>query len=263
MTTLLLTLLVAGLALAVILYVGSMFLQGYIYTEPSEGMTWQAPAAAVALGGFLTVWCLFVANSATASPGDIPYDTLFRFSPHIDMVAVPVKEITAVTSDGKRIVYQTKRLDQNRYLYIDKAFYLTTGRERGWNPDKVTAVLLTHDGQEMFFEVQPAKEGGYRTYLHRPSGYAMEEFDAGPTGVPRAFRYGRFLFNLTLNLLFLVVWFVCLWVILRFQWSHALGLALCFWLVLELAILPMLLGYAAEVAQANRQATAGAGAPAQ
>ena len=48
-----------------------------------------------------------------------------------------------------------------------------------------------------------------------------------------------------LNVLHLGVWFVCLWLLLRFQWSHALGLAAAVWLVLTLTFLPPLLQLAA------------------
>lgn len=43
-----------------------------------------------------------------------------------------------------------------------------------------------------------------------------------------------------LHLGLLAVWFVSLWLLLRFQWTHALGLACAFWLV-NLFILPMIL----------------------
>jgi hypothetical protein len=46
--------------------------------------------------------------------------------------------------------------------------------------------------------------------------------------------------NLLLNFLHLGVWFACLWLLLRFQWGHALGFAVVLWLALTLTILPML-----------------------
>jgi hypothetical protein len=53
--------------------------------------------------------------------------------------------------------------------------------------------------------------------------------------------------NLLLNFGFLAVWFLCLWLLLRFQWSHALGLAVVFWLVMVLIIMPMILKPAESV----------------
>ena len=48
------------------------------------------------------------------------------------------------------------------------------------------------------------------------------------------------LMTFLLNFLHLGVWFVCLWLLLRFQWSHALGLAIVFCLAMTLVVLPML-----------------------
>jgi hypothetical protein len=53
-------------------------------------------------------------------------------------------------------------------------------------------------------------------------------------------RWGVLIVNIGLNVLNLVVWFVCLWLVLRFQWSHALGLAILFWVAVSFLIMPML-----------------------
>ena len=55
--------------------------------------------------------------------------------------------------------------------------------------------------------------------------------------------------SVLLNFGFLAVWFVCLWLLLRFQWSHALGLAVAFWAAMTLFVLPPLLTRAEEVAR--------------
>jgi hypothetical protein len=39
--------------------------------------------------------------------------------------------------------------------------------------------------------------------------------------------------------LHLIVWFLCLWLLLRFQWGHALGLACVAWLVLTFFLPPL------------------------
>ena len=53
-------------------------------------------------------------------------------------------------------------------------------------------------------------------------------------------RYGILFCNLLLNFAHLLVWFLCLWLLLQFQWPHALGLALAFWLAFGLAVWPVL-----------------------
>jgi hypothetical protein len=56
--------------------------------------------------------------------------------------------------------------------------------------------------------------------------------------------------GLLLNFGFLVVWFLCFWLLLDFQWSHALGLAFGAWLIC-LFVLPMILTEAEKVRKAN------------
>ena len=46
----------AGLALAVLLWAGTLWFQGYIYSEPAGHLYWRAPAAGIALTLFLAVW---------------------------------------------------------------------------------------------------------------------------------------------------------------------------------------------------------------
>ena len=55
------------------------------------------------------------------------------------------------------------------------------------------------------------------------------------------FRWGVFLACAFLNFFHLALWFVCLWLLLRFQWSHALGLAVIFWLAMTVFGVPALL----------------------
>lgn len=253
MLTLLLILLVVGAALTVLLWAGTVFLQGYYYTEPTAGVAWQAPAAGAALTVFLALWCLLVANSSTATTQDVPYDTLFRFSPEVEMSKEPVRELWAVRKGAKEPVrYVRKRDAQGRFEYRD-----TTLAAGPWKSGGVQAILVPGEGGEKVrFDPLPASEGTYRQFRDE-SGWVMREYDTGPTGTPTKFRWGRFLMNLLLNFFHLGLWFVCLWLLLRFQWAHALGLAVVLWLVLTLAVLPMLLTQAAQVAQEQRGAGGG------
>ncbi len=82
-------------------------------------------------------------------------------------------------------------------------------------------------------------------------GWSMKDFGDGPDGTPSAFRWGRFLMNLFLNFGFFLAWWLCLWLLMRFQWSHAFGLAFVLWIFFLFSVMPMLLGYAAGVAEAR------------
>ena len=252
MLTLLLIVAVTGLALGVFLYVGSLFLQGYIYTEPSQGLRWQAPAAGAALMVFFMLWCVLIANTEGATPRDIPYDTVFRFSPRADLLKEPAKEIWAIQADGEKKAYKRKRevtgIGQISNRYLDTVF------NRPWRNEGITGVLLEIDGEKQLFKRVPGSDSSYGEFVN-DLGWVMKNYEDGPSGVPSIFRWGRFLMNFVLNFGHFLLWWLCLWLLLRFQWSHALGLGFVLWLIFTLSFLPMLLNYAAEVAQSNAATT--------
>src|ERR1700722_12019993 len=90
----------AGLTLA---------LQGYLYTEPVQGITWRAPAAGTAVAFFLILWVVFDYNS----PGR--YRTLLEFNPRQDLE--PYKELRIITADGKQETYKRLKRPNNQPVY--------------------------------------------------------------------------------------------------------------------------------------------------
>ena len=44
-----------------------------------------------------------------------------------------------------------------------------------------------------------------------------------------------------MNLLHLAGWFVCCWLLLNYQWTHALGVAAVLWLIMTIAVAEMLI----------------------
>ncbi len=251
--------LLLGAFLVVFLWAGTYFFQGYIYTEPTRGIAWQAPAAAAAVTLFLGVWALIVASSENASPSDIPYDTLFRFSPEVSMFKEPAKEMWAHKQGGKVVHYARKKLGPTKYCYHD-----TTYDARPWSSTKVEAIDLEYQGQKVRFVPRTdTSRGAYREFVSE-DGWVMRDYDdssrtSGPTGLPQQFRYGRLLANLGLNFGLLAVVFGGL-IVLDYQWLHALGLSLAIWVIMTLALLPMVLGYAAEIAAKRPAAQAPASA---
>ena len=88
-----------------------------------------------------------------------------------------------------------------------------------------------------------------RCAISRRATRSVPWSDTAP-GQVTTYRFGVLLMALILNFGFLIVWFVCLWLLLRFQWSHALGLAFVAWLI-SLFILPMILTQAEKVRKEN------------
>ena len=108
MFSLLLILLVVGVSLGVALFVGSLFVQGYIYLQPSATLTWGAPAMAGILFFFYTLWCLLVVFSGS-SPTDIRFDVLQRFSPRASLTSTPARELWAERKGNKTERYVLKK----------------------------------------------------------------------------------------------------------------------------------------------------------
>ena len=234
---------VVAVGLMVLLWVGGMFVQGYIYTEPAPQMVWAAPAAGALLAVFFAWWCYAVAGSPDARPEDIPYDTIFRFSPRVEMVTKPVKELWAIKANGEKTLY---RFHPSAQLGV--AQYKDATTQRPWNGNGVKAIEVKHDGETFRFEEVQVTKGEFPRFENE-KGWRMKVFESGPTGKPDIVRKGRLLANVFFNLMHFLLWFVCLWLLLRFQWAHALGFGFCLWLAFTLAVLPMMLGYAAQIAQ--------------
>ncbi len=253
MLNILLILLVTAVSLTVILWIGAFFFQGYIYLEPSQQLYWQAPAAAALLTFGYTIWCLWIATSPKASQTNVPIDTVMRFTPKEDMFKEPAPRIHAIrparTKAGK------ERKEEESTLYV-RVRSLPRGFEyqepnlgkRHWNGTDLIAIEIENpDGSRVRFE--PILVGvGDNVQYRSKDGWVMKEYGGIPTGLPERFVLGRFILNVLFNVGHWVGWFIALWLILRFQWLHALGLAIVFWSVVTLSVLPMMLTYSAYIA---------------
>jgi hypothetical protein len=176
------------------------------------------------------------------------------------MVSEPVKELWAVRKKGQQVRYKRERVFVDRYASRYQYFEATLAKKR-WDPN-VEAILLEHNGEKLrFTPVKPGEGDYYRSFVCETGGWTMREWDDGPDGRPTAFRSVRFLANLFLNFFLFALLFVCFWLVMRFLVGHAFLLSVGLWLVLTLALLPMLFSYSAEAAVRRRPA-AGQGAAA-
>ena len=234
-------------AFTVLFWAGTLFIQTYIYTEATPAIRWQAPAAAALMTAFVALWAYLILKAGPTSPGELSYDTLFRFSPKVDMTSEPAKEIWGVKKKGETILnkrHTVQGLGRNpNYVYKD-----TTVAQQTWPSTGIEEAYLMYKDQKLHFKAEKDPDGGYRRFVS-PEGWVMMEYDNGPTGVPTAFRFWRFVINVLLNALHLGMWFICLWLLLRFEWSHALGFAFVLWLIFTLSILPMILTAAGDAAR--------------
>jgi hypothetical protein len=237
--TLVLILLVLWFVLGAFLAAWTLFFQGYIYSEPARDLHWRAPAAGTALALFLTVWVLLVRGN----PGRLGVLTDFTASDEREW-----SELWTVDRDGKKLVYY-KRIGT-------PPLYRSRGEPNGRPlPTRPEGILVKDGDKEVIFKPDRDANGKFKveevSFLGSKQtqmlkyrderGRVMTEDQPGRVST---FRTGWFLANLLLNGLHLAVWWVCLWLLLQFQWSHALGLALVMWLVMMLAVLPPVFRYA-------------------
>ncbi len=237
-----LILLVVGLALAGLLVAGTVFLQGYFYTEVQPGVFWRGPVMAAIFVAFLFFWCLLNYLDPQARPASMPFDTLFRASASTDMVSKPFSELWVLRKGSKNPVKFELFKDVQANRTID--LYKEAGSGKRWDSN-IEAVIIKHNGQDIRFDRKTPTSRGEYTYYESPAGWIMRDYGQGVNGIPTAFNTGLFLLDLLLNFLHLVLWVLGLWLLLRYQFWHALGIGLALWVAMTLLVVPILFDQAA------------------
>jgi hypothetical protein len=250
---LVLVLLLVWFVLSVILAAWTLWFQGYIYSEPAGEVWWRAPAAGTALTLFLVLWVVLDYKSVTPGSGEQAhgrYRELQSFSYSEDLPHY--KQLTIINRDGKEQTFELKRTSRGGEEYRSGNTPLPS------RPDKI---IVTEDGEKVVFEPDRDARGIFKVgpdnllHFHDNRGREMVEGYLGQVSI----RHTSWLLgNFVLNFLHLVVWWLCLWLLLRFQWSHALGLAVVFWGVTTLFVLPLVLDRAEVVARERPPAVAAA-----
>jgi hypothetical protein len=236
---LILILLLTAVALAVLLWAGTLFFQGYLYTEPVSELYWRAPAAGAVLALFLGLWCLLDYNNPDS------YDTLFRFHPS---EGIPFTEFWSQKQMpngklGPNVLYEKKR--GARFVNAQNEPWRKA--ENQLIVGQVTIRLK--DGSQIEFRPVLNEKGKFKyeagqtdvRFVEVGNGRELYESELEGGGTLPTSHPGLFWMNLLLNFAHLGVWFACLWLLLQFQWPHALGLAAVLWLITTLTVLPMLL----------------------
>jgi len=241
--TLILLLLLLWVVVTLVLSLWTLLVQGYLYTETTTGVAWRGPAAGGAVVAIVVLWVMLDYHS----PGN--YRTLFEFSS--TEASPPFRELR-VPAGGREEVYRLRPGTRNEYRL--------NGLPRGNRlPTRPGKIIVYEDKEKSVFEPERDSEGHFKqrstsswfggTQLEPlryvdEKGRVMLETSLGQL---TAFRGGRFAGNIFLNVLFAGVVFVAMWLLLRFQWPHALGQALVFCAVVLLFVIPPLLTRAEEV----------------
>src|SRR5262249_17941160 len=114
----------------------------------------------------------------------------------------------------------------------------------------VEEIIVKDDKGEMHFKPKTTKEGSFKSNEQFP-GYYQDDgrHEMAQPGQISVFRWGLYFANLLLNIFHFALWFLCLWLLLRFQWTHALFGAVIFWVVMTILVVPMVLEKTQRVAQ--------------
>jgi hypothetical protein len=246
---LIVVLVLVGVVLFGLLAAWSVWFQSYIYSEPAQDLfTWRAPVAGGVLMLFYALWA-FLDYSGGDYTRTGRYRSLFEFS--ASQTLEPFKEVRlfSITDPTKSEVYVLTHDDRGRIVYR-----LKDGA--GTPPSRASKVSVQENGQEVVFEPERDEKGQFKgspvRFLDK-QGRVMVE---GQWGQVSIFRTPWLMANLLINGLHLVVWFVCLWLLLRFQWSHALVQAGVAWAVMTLFVVPPILTMAESVAEKRPAAAA-------
>ncbi len=220
---LLLIYLLVFLALAALLWAGTTWFQGYIYSEPAEQLYWRAPAAAAGVTLFLAFWGFL----AYRAPGDYPAQFQFEAQGKPQEFA----KMKAVYAD--RTIEVRRAAGQNHYV----------DSQNQRMPSRPFAVIVAEDGEEARFEADRNEKGHFVTDPIHGLSYrdakkrVMKETELG--SLPTS-RKGLLFVNILLYLTHLGVWFLCCWLLLQYQWTHALGIAAVLWLIMTISVAEML-----------------------
>jgi len=219
-----------AVVLGVLLGVGTLWLQGYLYSQPVEKILMRAPAAALGLTLFFALWSYLEAKHPTRFEA-----LLFSYQ---DTKHYP--EFWTVKGNQKTH-FKLRRNAQGRPSYLDDE-----AKAPVTHPD---LIIVKDDDQEVQFKPDRDAKGNFQIEQGGSLQYRDERgrvMSESSIGMLSTTRLGALFSNLFINATHLVVWFLILWLVLRFQWSHALGLAFFFWLLNSLTLMPMLLSRAKE-----------------
>jgi hypothetical protein len=240
MLALALTLIVIAIALLILFWTGTLLAQGYFYDSPVSGLHWRAPAAAGAMTAFLALWA-WIEYRWPNSTGSI-----FTFTSE---ESYKVDQFWSVrqnpTGEEEKILFKKNPStddyrDANNHRWARSMSGMMVAivideKDKEGNPSEKRFDAEMGDGK-----FAPRKSSG----IELPVRYKEENGsrfieDTNPGQIIR-YRGGRLFGTIVLNVVHFAIWFVVIWLLLHFQWPHALGFAAVCWLVMTLAVIPYL-----------------------
>jgi len=211
-------------------------------------MVWRAPAGAAVLAAFLALWAFIDFRAPRAT------DTIFSFTTqHID-------EVDKFISVRRSEVGQEQEIPFTRRSRTSNEFVDEKGERwaRSRSGTMIAIIVEEKKGDEFVrtrFNAE-MKDGKFAPQQVRGVEQTLRYVEEGgnrhmfETQLGRiiSYRPSRWVGNIVLNALHFGLWFVVLWLLMRFTWSHALGFAFVCWLAFTLALVPYVLSKSREAA---------------
>jgi hypothetical protein len=224
----------------------TLWFQAYIYTEPVNQLQWRAPVAGTVLMLFLVIWIVVDYRAVKNNPdARYPYGPIHEL-PLAATTPKPFEKLYVPAGENPEVGY-------TRQAEFDGQKTVHTYRNgQDVMPRRPLKIIVVENDQKIVFEPDHDAKGQFKAERGQPlfyrdsKGRAMREgtFELEPT-----FRVFPILFGLFLNGTYFALWFVCLWLLLRFQLWHALGLAIVLYVVMLLFIIGPVMSRAEEVAR--------------
>jgi hypothetical protein len=243
---LILVLLVVLVVLVILLTAWSMFFQSYLYTEPAQGLAWRGPAAAGAIFAVLLVWVVLEYRFQRSE-----YREGYYFGPIWSSTSTrspePFKEMHLVEGGAEKTYVRSK---------VSGEYHLRGQPDRKLPSAPDADLIVEENGKKYTFKPERDAQGKLLRRENRGGKQELRYVDEnrrvmveGRLGRLETFSFGLFMGDLLLNVLFFAACFLSIWLLVRFQWLHALGHAVVLTLMVWLFALPPILDYAKAVAE--------------
>jgi hypothetical protein len=233
-------LLLLTLGCVVILWLGAVFLQGWLYNDLASKLPLRAVVGGVIMALFLTGWCAIYKND----PGR--FDTLINFSR--EKLDGTYEEIHSVRKIGEKEQKPVKFVRKPGGRGASDEFKsIENGKpwKRSDAEGMVIAVLVKENdkAEPTRFDAKLEPNGKFPTvglrYVQANENRYMEEVALGQIYRVRS---GAVIGNLFANALHLGLWILVLTFVLRFTPGHAVGIGLVLWGVMMIIVQPVLFG---------------------
>jgi hypothetical protein len=218
-------------------------LQPYLYSEPAGRLGLRAAAGGLLIGGFLTLWTF--ANTRASSPDR--YGTLFEFNPTARHEVTEFDAVRRLAQKGPDGKWAEETVTYKRLPGKDVAFGEGGDPARPYRPNTsgymTVAVLVPEGDRKARFDAELDAKGVAYTpekVFREAGGRRYVEVDV--PGLVFAPSPWAAVGAVLLNAAHFGLWFVVLWLVMRYDAGSAAGGAAVLGLTTMLAVMPLLFG---------------------